>query len=146
MPACVSAGSSCSFQQGYWRSTKRAQLARYRGRSVCSRRHAVGAGFVVAVFDALHQARHADLDILVEVAGGDGQELDPLEQGIGGVLRLLKNAAVEAQPGLVAAEEQLLSLWLACWHSGSDGIVRLEDVPLIQDTRPTPDESCTKIS
>ena len=44
------------------------------------RRQAVGPDFVVAVFNALHDAGDANLDKFVEIGGGDGQELDPLEQ------------------------------------------------------------------
>src|SRR5579859_6707002 len=69
----------------------------------------VGTGLVVAVLNALHYAGDADLDELVEVGRGDSQELDPLQQRISGILGLLQHPAVEAQPGLVAAEKELLS-------------------------------------
>ena len=71
------------------------------------RRHAIRADLVVAVFNALHHAGHADLDKFVEIGGGDGQELHPLEQGIARILGFLQNAAIEAQPGLIAAEERV---------------------------------------
>ena len=65
------------------------------------------AGLAVAVLDALHEARLPDLDIFVEVAAGDGEELDALEQGIGRILRLFKHPPIELHPGLVASVEQL---------------------------------------
>ena len=58
-----------------------------------------------AFFEALQDAGDADLDELVEVAGGDGEELDALEQGIGGVVGFFEDAAVELQPALVAIDE-----------------------------------------
>ena len=64
---------------------------------------AVVALLAVAVFNALHEAGLADFDILVEVGAGDGQELDPLQQGIGGVLGFFKDTPVELHPGVVPA-------------------------------------------
>jgi hypothetical protein len=69
---------------------------------------AVGAKVGVAVFDALQDAGDADLDELVEIAGGDGEELDPLEEGIGFVLGLFEDAAVKAEPGFIPAKEEIL--------------------------------------
>ena len=40
---------------------------------------AVGTGRGLAVFNALNQATHADLEELVQIAGGDGQKLHPLQ-------------------------------------------------------------------
>ena len=71
---------------------------------------AVVARLAVAVFNALHEAGLADLDVFVEIGAGDGQELDALEQGIGGVLGLFKDAPVELHPGVVASVEELLFL------------------------------------
>ena len=71
---------------------------------------AVEAGLAVAVLDALHEAGLADFDVLVEVGAGDGEELDALQQGIGGVFGFFKDAAVELHPGVVAAVEELLFL------------------------------------
>ncbi len=41
---------------------------------------AVVARLAVAVFNALHEAGLADLNVFVEVGAGDGEKLDPLEQ------------------------------------------------------------------
>ncbi len=62
-------------------------------------------GQAEAFFEALQDAGDADLDELIEVAGGDGEELDALEQGIGGVVGLFEDAAVELKPALVAIDE-----------------------------------------
>jgi hypothetical protein len=53
----------------------------------------VAGGFLL-----LHDARHADLEELVEVGADDREEADPLQQGDGGILRELKHAAIEAEP------------------------------------------------
>jgi len=58
-----------------------------------------------ALFKALQDAGDADLDELIEIAGGDGEELYALEQGIGGVVGFFKDAAVELEPTLVAIDE-----------------------------------------
>ncbi len=58
----------------------------------------------LAVFNALQQAGEADLDELIQVAGGDGEELHTLQQGIRRVLRLLQHALVEGEPGVIAPE------------------------------------------
>jgi hypothetical protein len=70
---------------------------------------AVGRGLVVAVFDALQDACNANLEELIEIAGGNGEKLDSLKEGVGGILRLFEDAAVEAEPGFVTAEEKALS-------------------------------------
>ncbi len=69
---------------------------------------AVVTGLAVAVLDALHEAGLAHLDVFVEVVGGDGEELDAFQQGVGGVLGFLQDAAVELHPGVVPAVEELL--------------------------------------
>jgi hypothetical protein len=61
-----------------------------------------------AVFELLEDAGDADLDELIEVAGGDGEELDALEEGIGGVGGFFEDAAIELEPGLVAVDETAL--------------------------------------
>ena len=70
----------------------------------------VVARLAVAVFDALHEAGLADFDVFVEVAAGDGQELDPLQQGIGRVLGLFQDAPVELHPGCIPSVEKSLLL------------------------------------
>jgi hypothetical protein len=69
---------------------------------------AVVAGLAVAVFNALHEAGLADLNVLVEVVAGNGEELDAFEKRIGGVFGFLKDAAVELHPGVVATVKELL--------------------------------------
>ncbi len=86
---------------------------------------AVEAGFAVAVLNALHKAGLAHLNVFVEVVAGDGEELYPLEQGVGHVFGFLKDTPIELHPGVVAAVEKLLfvcssghSPYLAlCWQS-----------------------------
>ena len=60
-----------------------------------------------AAVDLLLDAGHADLEKLVEVRGEDGEELDPLQQRLGGVLRLLQHAPVELEPAQLAIDEIL---------------------------------------
>ena len=104
------AGRRRSFQQAYWAETNSAEHdaeaieALLRGEAAL----VGGMGLADAVLDALQDAGDADLDELVEIAGGDGEELDALEQGIALVLSLFEDAAVEAEPGVVAIEEELL--------------------------------------
>ncbi len=86
---------------------------------------AVVARFAVAVLDALQEAGLADFHVLVEVGGGDGEELDPLQQRIGGILGLFKHTPVELHPGVVPTIEELLFLrsschevrFVPCWQS-----------------------------
>ena len=70
------------------------------------RGEAVEPRLFVAIFNALQDAGDADFDELIEVAGGDGEDLDALKDGVGGVLRLFEDAAVEGHPGFVAANYQ----------------------------------------
>ncbi len=65
---------------------------------------AVGASLAVAVLDLLKESGEADFDKFVEVAGGNGEEFDALEQRIGFVLSFFKNAAIEGEPRLVPVE------------------------------------------
>ena len=93
---------------------------------------AVGRRFVVAVFNALQDAGDANLEELVEIAGGDGEEFDALEQRVGGVLGFFQHTAVEAQPGFVAAEEKALrALWFFPHRGGSSILGTQEAVYLI---------------
>ena len=52
--------------------------------------------------DLLEHARDTDLEELVEIAGHDGQELDPLEERVPRVSSLLEHAMVESEPGDLA--------------------------------------------
>ena len=121
---------------------KRAQLrgVAFEGLLRC---HTIRADLVVAVFNALHDAGDADFDKFVEIRGGDGEEFHPLEQGIARIFGFLQNTAVEAQPGLIAAEEKLLPLWLSCRHKGE--VYCWKTFHFIQDTRPRGCERRAKI-
>ena len=66
---------------------------------------AIVAGLPVAVLDALHEAGLADFHIFVQVAAGNGQELDAFEKRIGRVLGLFEHAAVELHPGRITPVE-----------------------------------------
>ncbi len=55
-------------------------------------------------FELLEDACDADFDELVKVGGGDGEELEALEKGIGGVVGFFEDALVEEEPGFVAIE------------------------------------------
>ena len=65
---------------------------------------AVGRAGDLAGLDLLAQAGDPDLEELVEVAGEDGQELDPLEQRVALVARLVEDAGVELEPRQLAVE------------------------------------------
>jgi hypothetical protein len=71
---------------------------------------AVVTWLAVAVFNALHEAGLADLDVLIEVGAGDGEELDALEHRIGRIFGFFQDAAIELHPGEVPAVEQFLFL------------------------------------
>ena len=59
---------------------------------------AVRAGLVVAVFNLLHHGGDAHFEELVEIAGGDGEKLQPLEQRIAFVLGLFEHTPIEREP------------------------------------------------
>jgi hypothetical protein len=63
-----------------------------------------GMGQAKALFKLLEDAGNADLNELVEVACGDGEELNSLEERVGGVVRLFENAAIKLEPALVATD------------------------------------------
>jgi hypothetical protein len=60
--------------------------------------------------DPALEAGHADHEELVEVAGEDRGEPDPLEERLLVVLGQLEHALVEAQPGELTVEEPVLEL------------------------------------
>ena len=83
----------------------------------------VGRAGDLAGLDLLAQAGDADLEELVEVAGEDGQELDPLEQRVALVARLVEDAGVELEPRQLAVEVRERSPWRAARGAarGDDG-------------------------
>jgi len=87
----------------------------------CSRVRPPSSGrwrLIEAVLNALEQAGDADLDEFVQVAGGDSEKFDAFEEGVGGVLGFFEDALVEAHPGLVAAEEEVLDRGWGVLFSG----------------------------
>jgi hypothetical protein len=82
-------------------------------------------------FELLEDAGDADFDELVEVAGGNGEELDALEQRIGAVFGFFEDAAIEEEPALVAIDEAAFrvsakglegrGLWFGCGPGGDGG-------------------------
>ena len=65
------------------------------------------AALGLTAFDLLLQPRHAHLEEFVEVGADDGEELQPFEQRIGGIQRLVEHALVEFQPAQLAVEKML---------------------------------------
>ena len=65
---------------------------------------AVGRAGDLAGLDLLAQAGDPDLEELVEVAGEDRQELDPLEQRVALVARLVQDPRVELEPRQLAVQ------------------------------------------
>ena len=80
------------------RTRSRMRVEDLGGRQAVGRRPGVAGG------DLLLEARHADLEELVEVAGEDGQEAGPLQQRVALVLRLVEDALVELQPRQLAVD------------------------------------------
>ena len=62
-------------------------------------------GEAEAFFKALEDPGDANLDELIQVAGGDGEEFYALEEGVGGVVGFFEDAAVELKPAFVAVDE-----------------------------------------
>ena len=65
---------------------------------------AVRADFVIAILNLLHHGRHADLKKFVEIAGRDGQKLEPFELRIVLILCFLQHTPVKGKPGSIAIE------------------------------------------
>ncbi len=61
-------------------------------------RKAVRPSLAISLFQLLQNTGNPDLNKLVEIVGGDGQKLKPLQQGVAGILSFLKHAAVKRQP------------------------------------------------
>ena len=73
-------------------------------RELLARGHPLGGGDEDPRRGLLLQPGHPDLEELVEVLAEDRQELRPLQQGRGGVLRQGQHARVEVEPGQLAVE------------------------------------------
>ena len=70
------------------------------------RLQAVGTGLFTGEGDLLLQPGDTNLEELIQVAGEDQQELQPLQQGIGLVQRLFQHADVELQLRQLAMDVQ----------------------------------------
>ena len=68
-------------------------------------REPVGARGLIAGTDVPFQHRHAHHEEFVQIRAEDGQELEALEEGHRGILRLLEHAPVELEPGQLAVDE-----------------------------------------
>ncbi len=68
-------------------------------------RHPIRADIAGFAFDLLLDAGDANLEKLIEIRADDGEELDPLEQRLRGILRFLEDAAVELEPAQLAIDE-----------------------------------------
>ena len=86
-----------------------------------ARESAIEARLGVAVFNALHDAGDANLDKFIQIAGGNGQELNPLQQGIVLILGFFEDTAVKAQPRFVAADKETLRVLALVVHRGRVG-------------------------
>jgi hypothetical protein len=53
---------------------------------------------ITSVVDELFESGDADFEELVQVRTDDGEEFEPLEQGLGRVLSFFKNALIKLQP------------------------------------------------
>src|SRR4051794_41637026 len=74
------------------------------GRELFVGRPAIGRSSDLPCLDLLAQAGDSDLEEFVEVVGDDGQELDPLEEWVSLVTRLVQDARVELEPGQLPVE------------------------------------------
>ncbi|MNE21971.1 hypothetical protein D3C80_1151560 [compost metagenome] len=70
------------------------------------RLQAVSAGLLTGKGDLLLQARHTNFEELIQVAGEDQQELQPLQQRIVLIQRLFQHADIELQLGQLAVNVQ----------------------------------------
>ena len=84
---------------------------------------AVGPVGVAAVFQQLFEGGDADFEELVEVGADDGEELEPFQEGLGGILGLLEDPLVEFQPAELAVEVVRHRWWIAQKGSKIEPIV-----------------------
>ena len=90
-------------------------------------RHAVGGELPAAELLQLLQARDADLEELIEVAAGDAQELQPLEQRHRFVERLVEHPLVELEERQFAVDVVLRSLEIRRVHRTATGCDPAQD-------------------
>ena len=60
----------------------------------------------MAVFQLLQQAADPDLEELVEIAGGDGEELHALQQRIAEIRGLFEHAPIKFEPRRFAIQKR----------------------------------------
>ena len=82
---------------------ERVRLGGDRG-ELLGRGQAVGRALLDARELLALEAGDADHEEFVEIVARDGEEAQPLEQGMGRVARLLEHAPVEGEPGQLAVE------------------------------------------
>jgi len=82
-------------------------------RQLLRRRHAVGRRLEGACLELVAQAGDPDHEELVQVAGEDRQELDPLDRLLVRVQRLLEHAPVELEPAQLAIDVVLATSQVA---------------------------------
>ena len=104
MPCLASAGGNSSRQQAYC-SAHHPPHALVIACKRLRRRQPVHAALDHAAFDLLLQAGDAHLEKLVEIGTDDAEELQPFQQGIGRVERLVQDALIEFQPAQLAIDE-----------------------------------------
>jgi len=65
---------------------------------------AINARLSEVCFHLLNQPRHADFKKLVEVGSDEGEKLQPLEQRVAFVFRLLQHPPIEGEPAELSIE------------------------------------------
>ena len=103
MPACVRVPSTPASNTTLLLLEQLA-VAAPDGRQLLGRGLLAGRGGDRVGLGLLHQARDADLEELVHVAGEDGQELDPLQERVAPIARLEEHAAVELEGAQLAVD------------------------------------------
>ena len=69
-------------------------------------REPVGTRELITGPDVPFQPRHAHHEEFVQIRAEDGEELDALEEGHRGILRLLEHTPVELEPGQLTVHER----------------------------------------
>src|SRR4051794_15052699 len=91
--------------------------------ALCRKREPVGTGFVVTILNLLHHCSNAYFEKLVEIARGNRQELQPLEQRITLIGGFLEHTPVKREPEMSRLRKYLgsssemrgmVASWLYC--------------------------------
>ena len=59
----------------------------------------IRAGVNEAIFNPLEQPCYPDLKEFIQIAGGNGQEFDPFQNGVAFIIGLFQHSPVKGQPG-----------------------------------------------